>query len=401
MAAGEGGRSVRAGIDAYPVEFSGTGGEYFRVWIVNLLLNVVTLGLYTPVARRRTARWFYGHTRVAGNPLEFTAPQGKMVIGFLLLVLLYVAFQVAAETGQTATTALMMLGGAALAPYFWGGAMRFRLNSTRWRGIRLQFTAGWLEIYRAAWPLFVIALVWTCATTFLSQMAGTDARGRPTLPPAAPAIAIVVLSFVLTVACAMRLEFNARSLLVRRGRIGGQDGRWKPVFSDFVRIWLATIGVFLVGVLVAMLLGVALVGGSFAALRPRQSGGFGFMLAMLGFALVAFFLLLLASGPARAYREARVFRLTWSNIGVSQLARFKSKLRVRSYVLLRVRNLALTLLTLGFFRPFALVSEYRMKCESVTLHVKGSLDQLAGQLAREEEGLGDAIAAAAGLDLVT
>jgi hypothetical protein len=41
-----------------------------------------------------------------------------------------------------------------------------------------------------------------------------------------------------------------------------------------------------------------------------------------------------------------------------------------------------------------------MKTESVTLHVKGGLDQLAGQLAREEQGLGDAIADAVGLDLV-
>jgi hypothetical protein len=47
-----------------------------------------------------------------------------------------------------------------------------------------------------------------------------------------------------------------------------------------------------------------------------------------------------------------------------------------------------------------MVSEYRMKSESVVLHVKGSLDQLAGQLAREEAGLGDAIADAVGLELV-
>jgi uncharacterized membrane protein YjgN (DUF898 family) len=70
------------------------------------------------------------------------------------------------------------------------------------------------------------------------------------------------------------------------------------------------------------------------------------------------------------------------------------------YVGLRVVNVLLTLLTLGFYRPFAMVSEYRMKAESVTLHVKGGLDQLAGQLAREEQGLGDAIADAVGLDLV-
>src|SRR5688572_33416179 len=90
----------RREIAAYPLEFSGSGGEFFRVWIVNVLLTIVTLGFYTPFARRRTAQYFYGHTLVANSPLEFTAQQRKMVFGFLLLVGLYVAFKLAAETGQ-------------------------------------------------------------------------------------------------------------------------------------------------------------------------------------------------------------------------------------------------------------------------------------------------------------
>ena len=48
-----------------------------------------------------------------------------------------------------------------------------------------------------------------------------------------------------------------------------------------------------------------------------------------------------------------------------------------------------------------MVSEYRMKLESVTLHIKGGVDQVAGVLTRQQEGgLGDALADAAGLDLI-
>ena len=90
--------------------------------------------------------------------------------------------------------------------------------------------------------------------------------------------------------------------------------------------------------------------------------------------------LLLALAPARAYREARMFKLVWGNIGVSRIARFRCRLRVRRYVGLRVRNMLLTLLTLGLYRPFARVSEYAMKVQSVTLHLKGSVDQLAGHV---------------------
>lgn len=390
----------RPGITAYPLEFSGSGGEYFRVWIVNVLLTIVTLGFYTPFARRRTAQYFYGHSLVADSPLEFTAQQRKMVLGFLLLVLLYIAFNTAADTGQDAVVAFMLLAGAALAPYFWASAMRFRLNATRWRGVRLQFTAGWGEVYRASWPVFAIALAWTAVSLLASALLPEQPTPAQQAAAVGPVMGAAGAALLASVLCVIRLEFNYKSLLVARARIGGQPGRWKPVFGDFVRIWLATLGVFLASlVLVGVLLAAAL-GGS-AALFPqvRHMGLFAVLLAIAA-VLAGIFILFLVSAPARAYREARIFRLVWNNIGVSQLARFRCNLRVGGYVGLRIRNTFLTLFTLGFYRPFALVSEYRMKLESVTLHVKGGLDQLAGQLAREEQGLGDAVADAVGLDLV-
>lgn len=394
------GAPASTGIAAYPLAFSGSGGEFFRVWIVNVLLTVVTFGFYTPFARRRTAQYFYGHTLVADSPLEFTAQQRKMVAGFLVLVGLYVVFNLAAETGQDVTLAVMMLGGAALAPYFWASAMRFRLNATRWRGVRLQFTAGWGEVYKASWPLFAMALAWI-AVILLAGTTVTEGEGKkPRFEPSGETLGLLALALLAMVVCFMRLEFNSKSLLVARSRIGGQPGRWKPVFGDFVRIWLATLGVFLATVLVLALAMAGMLGGAFALFSKMRGGGLFALLMAIGFVVVGVFLVFLVSGPARAYREARIFQLVWNNIGVSHVARFKCRLRAGRYVGLRVTNMFLTLVTLGFYRPFAMVSEYRMKVESVTLHVKGGLDQLVGQLAREEQGLGDAIADAAGLDLV-
>ena len=401
MGMDDGAPRARPGIDAWPLEFSGSGGEFFRVWIVNVLLTVVTFGFYTPFARRRTAQYFWGHTVVADSPLEFTAQQRKMVVGFLLLAGLYLAFKLAAETGQDTVVSLMMLAGAILAPYFWGSAMRFRLNATRWRGVRLQFTATWPEVYFASWPLFVLALTWAGVFMVADAMISPGSTRRQMAAAAGPILGAVGVGLLVAVLCVIRLEFNYKSLLVAKARIGGQPGRWKPVFGDFVRIWLATVAVFIGCLLLVAVLLVATLGG-FGALLPRETERMGLMavLLMLVMFVAAVFILFLASGPARAYREARMHQLVWNNIGVSHMARFKCDLRVGHYVMLRVKNIFLTLFTLGLYRPFALVSEYRMKVDSVTLHVKGGLDQLAGQLAREEEGLGDAIAGAAGLDLV-
>ena len=390
------GAAARHGIAAHPLEFTGSGGEYFRVWIVNVLLSIVTLGFYTPLARRRTAQYFYGHTLVADSPLEFTAQTRRMLVGFILFVGMYAAFKLAAETGQDTAVTVMLIGGALLAPYFWGSAMRFRFNATRWRGVRLQFTARWGEVYRASWPAFLLALFWSGGLALFGALM-PEAKGGAGV---GRAFAVLGATLLLSLLCAIRLEYNYKSLMVARGRIGGQPGRWKPQFSDFVRIWLATVGVFLVAVALVTVLLVLGVGGSFALLKGMKEGGAKAVLVGIAIGALSLFLLFLASAPARAYREARMFQLVWNNIGVSHVARFKCGLKPWRYVGLRVKNVLLTLLTLGFYRPFARVSEYRMKTQSVTLHVKGGLEQLAGQLAREEQAVGDAIADAIGLELV-
>lgn len=392
-------------IDAHPLTFTGSGGEYFRVWIVNVLLSIVTLGLYTPWARRRTAQYFYGHTQVAGSPLEFTAPQGKMVKGFVLLVLIMLAYNIAANTGQDMAVALFLLAGAVLAPFIWASAMRFRLSATRWRGLRLQFAASWREVYTASWPVFALALVWFGVFVGLQVVTPEavldDETGRKMPQITASMVALVALGLVLSVLCIIRLEYNYSSLLVLRSRLGQEPGRWKPIYLDFVRIWGATAIVFLLSVLaLGALISLAMHGGWLALGKAPQLGMWLFVLIALAFVggLLALFL---ASAPARAYREARMFQLLWDNIGVSQVARFKCDLGTGGYVWLRIRNLLLTLLTLGLYRPFARVSEYRMKTESVTLHVKGGVDQVAGTLVRQQDGgLGDALADAAGLDLI-
>lgn len=456
-------------IDAHPIVFRGDGGVYFGVWIVNVLLTIITLGLYTPWARRRTIRYFYAHTEVAGQALEFTAGIRAMVVGFLLFAGFYIAMEVAGNTGHDAVAGLILIGGALLAPWLWGAAMRFRLGHTRWRGLRLHFGARWREVYGASWPVFVMAAVWLAAGLALSQMVGTaqdearadtaatqresgreapdakpqgdgaqaaedgseedaaapdpdadaepdadaatdpDAEAEDKTPLPRPTWAmggVVLAAAFLSLLCFIRLEFNYKRLLVTRTRIGGQTGRWKPVFGDFVRVWVATLGVFVlcvaaITVVGAIALGLASLASTANELLRGAGRGFGFIMLLIVIFTIAFFAMFLAGSPALAYRQARMFQLMWNNIGLGQVARFRSDLRPRAFVWLRIKNILLGMITFGLYRPFARVAEYRMKAESVTLHTKGDLDRLVGQMeAQQKDGFGDAVADALGLDLI-
>ncbi|MGI9025580.1 MAG: DUF898 family protein, partial [Burkholderiaceae bacterium] len=57
--------------DARPFVFTGTGSEYFKIWIVNLALTLVTLSIYSPWAKVRRLRYFYGNTLLDDSPFEF------------------------------------------------------------------------------------------------------------------------------------------------------------------------------------------------------------------------------------------------------------------------------------------------------------------------------------------
>ena len=144
----------RPAIEAHAVRFTGLGSEYFRVWIVNVLLMLATLGLYTPFARYRSIKYFYGHTQVAGSPLEFSVRRPwRMFLGFVVMLSFYGLFEAANHFGFQKLAIGLWAAFLAVLPFLWGSAMRFRFGCTRWRGVRMSFRATWGEVYKASWPL--------------------------------------------------------------------------------------------------------------------------------------------------------------------------------------------------------------------------------------------------------
>lgn len=111
-------------------------------------------------------------------------------------------------------------------------------------------------------------------------------------------------------------------------------------------------------------------------------------------------MMLVAAYITLAAWQALVFRTIWSHAGLSSVARSKCDLKTSAFVGLRTKNILLTLVTLGLYRPFAAVSEYRMKVESVCIYTHGNIDTLASKLARHKSALGDAAADMVGFDIV-
>ena len=376
-------------IQKHHVSFSGSGSDYFRLWLSNLLLTIVTLGIYTPWARRRRIQYFYRNTLVGADPLDFVASSRNMATSFLLVVGVYALINVMSSAGLNAAVGIITLAIAALVPWLWRSAQRFRLGNTTWRGLRFEFQATTREAYTAAWPLLAAAFVIAMLSLLLPAV---------TAPSAVMGALIAIAAFVGVGVVLISLRFNFLQLQMTRTSMGGQLGRFKASFGSFFKVALICLGVALLAYGALALLLAAVV----TALGGLGRGG-GMGSRMWLFVLVGVAALPLMLAPAfitLAAWQALVFRTIWSHAGLSSVARSKCDLKTSAFVGLRTKNILLTLVTLGLYRPFAAVSEYRMKVESVRIYTRGNIDTLASQLARHKSALGDAAADMVGFDIV-
>jgi uncharacterized membrane protein YjgN (DUF898 family) len=147
-----------AGPRTLSLGFSGSGREYFRIWVVNLLLTLATLGIYSAWAKVRRLQYFDRNTHLAGATFDFHGNPRAVLVGRLLSVLLLVAYHYA--FGFSTSFGVVVIAGLLLAfPYLMRGALRFRLGNTSYRGLRLGFDGSVAQAYLAWLPPALVFLL--------------------------------------------------------------------------------------------------------------------------------------------------------------------------------------------------------------------------------------------------
>ena len=124
-----------------PVEFNGRGGEYFRIWIVNLVLTILTLGIYSAWAKVRTKRYFYRNTIVGGSPFEYHARPIQILKGRAIVVGAYLAFGVVNMVSPV-LAGILILVALGFLPWLVVRASVFNARNSSWRDVRFNFNSN-------------------------------------------------------------------------------------------------------------------------------------------------------------------------------------------------------------------------------------------------------------------
>ncbi|HDY7469933.1 TPA: DUF898 domain-containing protein [Vibrio vulnificus] len=338
------------------IQFKGQGGEFFGIWIVNILLSVITLGIYSAWAKVRTKRYFYGNTFVAGDNFEYHAQPMQLLKGRLVALALVVIWVVANSFFPLASLVLLALFYVALPWLLWSNA-RFDSAMTSYRNVHFAFNGSLKEAYmsilgRGLASLLIIAIyiAIVVASANASAMVAT-LLGFGTL----------VLMFVLYAWVVAGIHQYFAS--------GYQYGDWKFVAKIETGFFLKTyckamlIG-FLTAVAFMIVMGTFVLGTDIMNIFAGEvdllegKGDFAYV-------VVTYLVTITMSLGITAYTTTRIRNYVFSRLTATAEAqsetefRFASTFGVWDYMSLIVTNFLLQVITLGLARPWVMVRTSR------------------------------------------
>ncbi len=286
-------------------KFHAEGGEYFRIWMVNLTLTILTLGIYSAWAKVRTKRYFYGNTELDGDRFDYLANpvmilKGRLIaIGALIVYTLVQLFWPLASFAMLAALAIAM-------PWIVMRALRFNAVMSSWRGIRFGFdgTAGGAAAAYLGWPLF----------------------------------GLITLGFGMPYAW-----YRQNQYLINNHRFGRTAASTSARPAEFFRIFFALMGAALAGALPIFVFTVGV---------PAAEGAQG-EVVVLGLAFIAFGYFLVYLWMYAIY-QAMHFRAVYNNVSVAD-NQVRTDVTVRGWFSVVAVNSILLILTLGFYYPWASV----------------------------------------------
>lgn len=324
----------------FPFQFNGQAGEYFKIWIVNILLTVLTLGIYSAWAKVRRKRYFYGNTLLQDSAFEYLAQPIQILKGRLIAFAIFMVYALANNFFPPAAL-VFVPAFVVLFPWLLIKALAFNARHSAYRNIRFDFKAG----YGKAMAIYV---GWPVLSLF-------------TFGIAYPAY-----------------KYHRSKFVVAHSGYGTAPFTFGATAGEFYVAYLMAILIMLGG---ALALGVVV---GVLSLLPRMASaapeGAGFAVLSVAMASIMMLLLLLT---VRAYVETAIGNLVWNNV-VSGEHRFVSTLQTRHMLWLYVSNVCAIIFSLGLLIPWAEIRMTRYRMNNLKLLAAGDL---AGFVAKEQQAM--------------
>lgn len=371
--------------------FTGKGNDYFKIWITNLALTLITLGIYYPWAKARRQRYFWAHTVVDGHSLGFHGRPFSMFKGYAIAAVLSSVYFVLSKYDPI-YAAVMLIFIALLYPILFRASMRFTLLNTSWRGLRFQFKANVKQAYQYLATAIVITTLVTVIPLVLISYFG-DVVNPETLTinwvsyAAVSSISGLALAIGLPIAYFYMKKFQRDfySYANIQTQFNGTPWGFYKIILKAICVSLLVslaIGLFVLLFTLAQFIIASIFGSMTDSLKIVTA-------ILMGVGVtIAYILYFSILG---SYFSSRHFNFYWGNVladGVRVLANLKLKPLVR----LNIKNWILIVLTLGLYFPFAKIATTKMQVEALSIQTTLDFDRLVNDYSLDQQSnIGEAI----------
>lgn len=151
----------------YKISFHGSSKQYLGLSLFNLLLTVLTLGIYYPWAKCAIRKFLFQETEIAGSRFEWHGTGKEMFKGFIKAYLIFGILILVLNFGPMflppETVVWVILGTylliIAIIPLAIHGMMRYRLSRTSLRGIHFGYRGDLKEFYKKTALDFFLTII--------------------------------------------------------------------------------------------------------------------------------------------------------------------------------------------------------------------------------------------------
>ncbi|MGB0707568.1 MAG: YjgN family protein [bacterium] len=327
-----------------PFEFTGKAKEFFGIWLSNLLLSILTLGIYSAWAKVRRRRFFLGHTLIGGHRFDYHADPKVILKGRAIVVSVLVVMSLVSELSTVLSGTSLVLLMLAL-PWLANRSLRFNARMTSFRNVRFDFSGT----YGKSLLAFVLFPLLGLLSLGLLQPFATRYSGRY---------------------LAMNYSYGDAKL--------ESDPQLKRLYKGFFQAFSIILIPFVV------LLGIVAQHDwdlERLVLVPID-GATGWLIDFSPFALII--ALYLAFFHYRAVARNSIL----GSLSISRVHQLKSEISGFRLAWIVLSNSFLTLSSFGLLQPWGAVRRWRYETESLKLIPGGSLDEFIGRIQPAEGVIG-------------
>jgi len=390
------------------LNFEGSGSEYFKIWIVNVLLVIVTLGLYYPWAKVRNHRYFYGNATLEGRNFEYHATGKQLFLGFLVAMTLFIVYVIIQKISPLGSVLLLLLLFVAIPWLIWR-SLSFSMRMTSFSNVRFGFKGTLKESYINFffYPFLLILAVYgvPIAAAVAIPMMETQANMPSWVASLIPIIILISLIFAFYLFALIKKK-NA-SYVINGSRYGQGVFSAQLQSRKFLNILLKTVflGVLVLGILF-LALGAVVYGtvGLETLMEiknnmqdPQKTAEYmGTIIPIVGMVYLG---LILAVLFVTAYATARQREYIYENMSLDEKITFASTLKAKPLAWVMITNFLMVILTLGLAFPWAKVRMARLMLENTLVDTEAGFYEYVTQKQKEESSLGEQIGDAFDVDV--